>query len=101
MSDHTWNAMFNSSLPIRLNCILTLLVLLIYRQSKMGGLCLHNDLPAITPTPVPSAATSDKLCEYVEATWIAVLQRYIQSLFYSIPKRVAVAIANNDDYTNN
>ncbi|GFT75976.1 hypothetical protein TNCV_1255021 [Trichonephila clavipes] len=36
MHDHTWHAMFkSSSLPIRLNCFIGLLVLPVYRKSKM------------------------------------------------------------------
>ncbi|GFY29880.1 transposable element Tcb1 transposase [Trichonephila clavipes] len=35
------------------------------------------------------AATPDKLCERVEAAWSAVSQEHIQSLFESIPRRVA------------
>ncbi|PRD35296.1 UNVERIFIED_CONTAM: hypothetical protein NCL1_11945 [Trichonephila clavipes] len=48
----------------------------------------------------PPAATPDQLWQYVEATWTAVPQGYIQSLFDSMPRRVAAVIANNGDYTN-
>ncbi|GFX85226.1 hypothetical protein TNCV_4849081 [Trichonephila clavipes] len=47
----------------------------------------RNTLPTTTP---------DQLWQYVEAVWIDVPQGYIQSFFYSIPRRVAVIIANND-----
>ncbi|GFW72453.1 transposable element Tcb1 transposase [Trichonephila clavipes] len=47
MRDHTWNAMFKSSFPIRLNFFLSLLVLPIYHQSKACGPCLHNDWAGI------------------------------------------------------
>ncbi|PRD20812.1 UNVERIFIED_CONTAM: Transposable element Tcb1 transposase [Trichonephila clavipes] len=44
--------------------------------------------------------TLDPLRYYVEAAWSTVPQGYIQSLFDSIPRRVAAVIANNDGYTN-
>ena len=48
----------------------------------------------------PPAATPDQLWQYVEAAWTAIPQGYIQSLFDSMPRRVAAVIANNDGYTN-
>ncbi|GFX08118.1 transposable element Tcb1 transposase [Trichonephila clavipes] len=47
-----------------------------------------------------SAVTPDQLCQYVEAAWTAEPQGYIQSLFDSTPRRVAVVVANNRGYSN-
>ncbi|GFV29908.1 transposable element Tcb1 transposase [Trichonephila clavipes] len=38
----------------------------------------------------PPAATPDQLWQRVEAAWSAVPQEHVQSLFESIPRRVAV-----------
>ncbi|GFU66708.1 transposable element Tc1 transposase [Trichonephila clavipes] len=46
----------------------------------------------------PSAATPDQLCQRVEAAWSAVPQEHIQSLFESMPRRVAAVISNNGGY---
>ncbi|GFU09047.1 transposable element Tcb1 transposase [Trichonephila clavipes] len=46
----------------------------------------------------PSAATPDQLWRRVEASWSAVSQEHIQSLFESMPRRVAAVISNNDGY---
>lgn len=46
--DLMWHAIFtSSSIPIRLNCFLDLLVLPIYRQSNTFGQCLHKDCSEI------------------------------------------------------
>ncbi|GFY07240.1 transposable element Tcb1 transposase [Trichonephila clavipes] len=45
------------------------------------------------------AATLDQLSQYVEVAWTALPQGYIQSLFDSLPRRVAVVIANNGSAT--
>ncbi|GFW43112.1 hypothetical protein TNCV_1475071 [Trichonephila clavipes] len=47
---------------------------------------------------IPPAATPDQLWQNVEATWTAVPQGYIQNLFDSMQRRVAVDIANNVGY---
>ncbi|GFW71593.1 transposable element Tcb1 transposase [Trichonephila clavipes] len=52
-------------------------------------------LTQITPT----AATPDQLWHRVEASWSAVPQEHIQSLFESMPRRVAVVISNNGGYS--
>ncbi|GFV24955.1 transposable element Tcb1 transposase [Trichonephila clavipes] len=44
-------------------------------------------------------ATPDQLWQCVEAAWSAVLQEHIQSLFESMPRRVAVVISNNGVYS--
>ncbi|GFU67683.1 transposable element Tcb1 transposase [Trichonephila clavipes] len=47
----------------------------------------------------PPAATPDQLWQRVEAAWSAVPQERIQSLFESMPRRVAVVISNNGGYS--
>ncbi|UYV80681.1 hypothetical protein LAZ67_19001368 [Cordylochernes scorpioides] len=44
------------------------------------------------------AATPDQLWQRVEAAWSAVPQEHIQSLFESMPRRVAAVISNNGGY---
>ncbi|GFS61000.1 transposable element Tcb1 transposase [Trichonephila clavipes] len=46
----------------------------------------------------PPAATPDQLWQRVEAFWSAVPQEHIQSLFESMPRRVAAVISNNSGY---
>ncbi|GFS69886.1 transposable element Tcb1 transposase [Trichonephila clavipes] len=48
----------------------------------------------------PPAATSDQLWQYVEVTWTAVPQGYIQRLFDSMWMHLAAVIANNGGYAN-
>ncbi|GFV65311.1 transposable element Tc1 transposase [Trichonephila clavipes] len=47
----------------------------------------------------PSAATPDQLWQYVEAAWSAVPQEHIQSLFESMPRRVAAVSSINGGYS--
>ncbi|GFX89461.1 transposable element Tcb1 transposase [Trichonephila clavipes] len=47
----------------------------------------------------PPAATPDQLWQRVEAAWSAVPQEHIQSLFESMPRRVAAVISNNGGYS--
>ncbi|GFT09515.1 transposable element Tcb1 transposase [Trichonephila clavipes] len=47
----------------------------------------------------PLAATPDQLWQRVEAAWSAITQEYIQSLFESMPRRVAAVISNNGGYS--
>ncbi|GFT91153.1 transposable element Tcb1 transposase [Trichonephila clavipes] len=47
----------------------------------------------------PPAATPDQLWQRVEAAWSAVPQENIQSLFESMPRRVAAVISNNSGYS--
>ncbi|GFU95903.1 integrase catalytic domain-containing protein [Trichonephila clavipes] len=49
----------------------------------------------------PPAATPDKLWQRVEAAWSALPQEHIQSLFESMPRRVAAVISNNGVYSGN
>ncbi|KFM66230.1 Transposable element Tcb1 transposase, partial [Stegodyphus mimosarum] len=45
------------------------------------------------------AATPDQLWKRVEAAWSAVPQEHIQSLFESMPRRVAAVISNSSGYS--
>ncbi|UYV67044.1 TRA2B [Cordylochernes scorpioides] len=45
------------------------------------------------------AATPDQLWQRVEAAWSAIPQEHIQSLFESMPRRVAAVISNNGGYS--
>ncbi|GFW83392.1 transposable element Tcb1 transposase [Trichonephila clavipes] len=47
----------------------------------------------------PPAATPDHLWQRVEAAWSSVPQEHIQSLFESMPRRVAVVISDNGGYS--
>ncbi|GFV28470.1 transposable element Tcb1 transposase [Trichonephila clavipes] len=47
----------------------------------------------------PPAATPDQLWQRVEAAWSAVHQERIQSLFESMPRRVAAVISSNGGYS--
>ncbi|GFV21265.1 transposable element Tcb1 transposase [Trichonephila clavipes] len=47
----------------------------------------------------PPAATPNQLWQLLEAAWSSVPQEHIQSLFESIPRRVAAVISNNGDYS--
>ncbi|GFT57198.1 transposable element Tcb1 transposase [Trichonephila clavipes] len=47
----------------------------------------------------PPAATPDQLWQRVEAAWSAVPQEHIQSIFESMPRRVAAVISNNCGYS--
>ncbi|GFW22375.1 transposable element Tcb1 transposase [Trichonephila clavipes] len=47
----------------------------------------------------PRAAIPDQLCQRVESDWSAVPQEQIQSLFESMPRRVAAVISNNGGYS--
>ncbi|GFW06253.1 transposable element Tcb1 transposase [Trichonephila clavipes] len=48
---------------------------------------------------IPPAATPDQFWQRVEAFWSTVPQEHIQSLFESIPRRVAAVISNNGGYS--
>ncbi|GFV69404.1 transposable element Tcb1 transposase [Trichonephila clavipes] len=47
----------------------------------------------------PPSATPDQLWQRVEAAWSAVSQERNQSLFESMPRRVAAMISNNGGYS--
>ncbi|GFX34400.1 hypothetical protein TNCV_3227451 [Trichonephila clavipes] len=58
--------------------------------------CIHVSAPLhITPP----AATPDQLWQRVESSWSAVPQKHIQSLFESMPRRVAAVISINGGYS--
>ncbi|GFT75420.1 transposable element Tcb1 transposase [Trichonephila clavipes] len=48
---------------------------------------------------MPPAATPDQLWKRVEAAWSDVRQEHIQSMFESIPRRVAAVFSNNGGYS--
>ncbi|GFW65837.1 transposable element Tcb1 transposase [Trichonephila clavipes] len=47
----------------------------------------------------PPGATPDQLLQRVEAAWFAVPKEHIQSLFESMPRRVAAVISNSSGYS--
>ncbi|GFW17800.1 transposable element Tcb1 transposase [Trichonephila clavipes] len=47
----------------------------------------------------PPDATPDPLWQRMEAAWSVVQQEHIQSLFESMPRRVAAVISNNGGYS--
>ncbi|GFX88829.1 transposable element Tcb1 transposase [Trichonephila clavipes] len=47
----------------------------------------------------PPAATPDQIWQRVEASWSAVPQEHIQSLFESMPRHVAAVNSNNGGYS--
>ncbi|GFV07070.1 hypothetical protein TNCV_4687441 [Trichonephila clavipes] len=49
----------------------------------------------IDPDYTPPAATPAQLWQRVVATWSAVPQEHIQSIFKSIPRRITEVISNN------
>ncbi|GFS68125.1 transposable element Tcb1 transposase [Trichonephila clavipes] len=74
----------------------------IHRHSGLEqGIMLWGVIGYHSRTPLVriAAATPDQLCQRVEAAWSAVPQEHIQSLFESIPRRVAAVISNNCDYS--
>ncbi|GFS90560.1 transposable element Tcb1 transposase [Trichonephila clavipes] len=73
------------------------LVTAIFQQDNIGKMwsMVAQRLTQITPP----AATLDQLWQRVEAAWSAVPQEHIQSLFASMPRRVATMISNNDGYS--
>ncbi|GFW52491.1 transposable element Tcb1 transposase [Trichonephila clavipes] len=66
-------------------------------HSPIGNMCfiVAQRLTQITPP----AATPDQFWQRVETAWSAVPQEHIQSLFESMPRRVAEVISNNDSYS--
>ncbi|GFT28490.1 transposable element Tcb1 transposase [Trichonephila clavipes] len=47
----------------------------------------------------PPAATPDQFWQHMKAAWSAVPQEHIQSLFESMPRRVAAVISKNGGYS--
>ncbi|GFV57726.1 transposable element Tcb1 transposase [Trichonephila clavipes] len=93
MRDHLWHALSKGSSSItRLNCFPGRLGL-----SPIENMCsmVAQRLTQVTPP----AATTDQLWQRVEAAWSAVPQEHIQSLFESMPRRVAAVISINGGYS--
>ncbi|GFX12972.1 transposable element Tcb1 transposase [Trichonephila clavipes] len=68
----------------------------VVRASGLGNMW-YMVAQRLTQITLP-AATPDQLWQRVEATWSAVSQEHIQSLFESMPRRVAAVIYNNGGY---
>ncbi|GFW14930.1 transposable element Tcb1 transposase [Trichonephila clavipes] len=69
-----------------------------HRGERMLNSCVMHRHTGPAPDYTPGA-TPDQLSQRVEAAWSAVPQEHIQSLFESMPWRVAVVISNNGDYS--
>ncbi|GFY01817.1 transposable element Tcb1 transposase [Trichonephila clavipes] len=96
MRDHTWHALSKGSSPItRLNCFPGWLAPPDLSPIENMWSMVAQRLTQITPP----AATPDQLWQRVEAAWSAVPQEHIQSLFESMPRRVAAVISNNGGYS--
>ncbi|GFW34433.1 transposable element Tcb1 transposase [Trichonephila clavipes] len=68
------------------------------RQRMLYSCVMHRHTgPGVMITP--PTATPDQLWQRVEAAWSAVPQEHIQSLFESMPRRVAAVISNNGGYS--
>ncbi|GFW35932.1 transposable element Tcb1 transposase [Trichonephila clavipes] len=90
MRDHTWHALSKGSSSFtRLNRSPDLSPI-----ENMWSMVAQR-LIQITPP----AATPDQLWQRLEAAWSAVPQEHVQSLFESMPRRVAAVISNNDGYS--
>ncbi|GFU60594.1 transposable element Tcb1 transposase [Trichonephila clavipes] len=72
-----------------------------HRGERMLNSCIMHRHTGPAPSIIitPPAATRDKLWQRVEAAWSAVPQEQIQSLFESMPRRVAAVISNNGGYS--
>ncbi|GFU75445.1 transposable element Tcb1 transposase [Trichonephila clavipes] len=72
-----------------------------HRGERMLNSCVmyHHTAPSPGIMITPPAATPDQLWQRVEAASCAVPQEHIQSLFESMPRRVAAVISNNGGYS--
>ncbi|GFS66271.1 transposable element Tcb1 transposase [Trichonephila clavipes] len=72
-----------------------------HRGERLLNSCVmrHHTGPAPGIMITSPVATPDQLWERVEAAWSAVPQEHIQSLFESMPRRVAAVISNNGGYS--
>ncbi|GFT72705.1 transposable element Tcb1 transposase [Trichonephila clavipes] len=69
-------------------------------EGRRNSCVMHRHTgPAPGIMITPPAATPDKLWQCVEDAWSALLQEHIQSLFESMPRRVAAVISNNGVYS--
>ncbi|GFX28934.1 transposable element Tcb1 transposase [Trichonephila clavipes] len=93
MRDHAWHVMFFFTHQIEL---------LPWTACSSDLLPVENvwSIHAQQARNTPPAATPDQLRQYMEATWTAEPQGYAQRLFDSMPRHVAVVIANNGGYAN-
>ncbi|GFV66101.1 uncharacterized protein TNCV_1649131 [Trichonephila clavipes] len=90
--DHTWPALSkDSSLITRLNCFLGRILSPDLSPIENKWFMVVQRLTQITPP----AATPDQLWQRVEA----VPQEHMQSLFESMPRRMAPVISNNGGYS--
>ncbi|GFV08022.1 transposable element Tcb1 transposase [Trichonephila clavipes] len=73
----------------------------IHRGERMLNNCImhRHTGPAPGIMITPPAATPDQIWQRVEAAWSVVPQEHIQSIFESMPRRVAVVISNNGGYS--
>ncbi|GFV89902.1 transposable element Tcb1 transposase [Trichonephila clavipes] len=60
-----------------------------------GGIGYLSSTPLVRLPITPPADTPDELWQRVEAAWSAIPQECIQSIFESMPRRVAVVISNS------
>ncbi|GFW22282.1 transposable element Tcb1 transposase [Trichonephila clavipes] len=60
-----------------------------------GGIGYHSRTPLVHI----AAVTPDQLWQLVEAAGSSVSQEHIQSLFESMPRRMAAVISNNGGYS--
>ncbi|GFU85967.1 transposable element Tcb1 transposase [Trichonephila clavipes] len=71
-------------------------------ERMLKGCVFHRHTgPAPGIMITPPAATPDQLWQRMEAAWSVVPQEHIQSLFESMPRRVATANSNNGGYSCN
>ncbi|PRD38251.1 UNVERIFIED_CONTAM: hypothetical protein NCL1_04034 [Trichonephila clavipes] len=92
MRDHTWHALSKGSCQSP-DGIAFLVGSLSGSFADRSHGCLMID-----PDYTPSCPTRS-LWQRVEAAWSAAPQEHIQSLFESMPRRVAMVISNNGGYT--
>ncbi|GFW19319.1 transposable element Tcb1 transposase [Trichonephila clavipes] len=99
MRDHTWYTLSKESFSAtKLKCFpLTLDLALSPDLSPIENMwpMVAEQLTQITP---PCCHTRSNL-QRVEAAWSAVPQDHIQSLFESMPRRLAAVISNSEGYT--
>ncbi|GFV42945.1 transposable element Tcb1 transposase [Trichonephila clavipes] len=97
MRNHTWHALSKCSSSItRLNYFPGRLA----RSPDFSPIENMWSMVAQRLTQItPPAATPDQLWQRVEAAWFVVPQEHIQSLFESMPRRVAAVISNNGGYS--
>ncbi|GFX69914.1 uncharacterized protein TNCV_2078941 [Trichonephila clavipes] len=94
--DHTRHALSKCSSSItRLNCFPGRLTLQIFHRLEN----MWSMVAQLLTQNTPPAATPDLLWQRVEADRCAVPQEHVQSIFESMPRRVAAVISNNGGYS--